>query len=84
MALARDGRLLAEALGDPSLTHGQRLPRALQDLLDVTGHDSQPSPSEAVRLLLQRARVCVNKIRHMGIARWMIASDVGLTVTRQM
>ena len=34
MALARDGRLLAEAVGDPSLTHGQRLPRALHDLLD--------------------------------------------------
>lgn len=34
VALARDGRLLDEAVGNPSLTHGQRLPRALQDLLD--------------------------------------------------
>ena len=34
VALARDGRLLDEAIGDPGQTHGQRLPGALQDLLN--------------------------------------------------
>ncbi len=34
LALARDGRLVDEATGDPSLTHGQRLPGELQGLLD--------------------------------------------------
>ena len=34
LALARDGRLVDETTGDPSLTHGQRLPGELQGLLD--------------------------------------------------
>ena len=39
MALARDGQLVDETTGDPTLTHGQRLPGDLQSLLarhDVT------------------------------------------------
>ena len=34
VALARDGRLVDETTGDPSLTHGQRLPGELQGLLE--------------------------------------------------
>ena len=37
LALARDGRLVGETIGDPSLTHGQRLPGELQGLLDRHG-----------------------------------------------
>ena len=33
VALVRDGRLVEETTGDPSLTHGQRLPGELQGLL---------------------------------------------------
>ena len=37
LALARDGRLVDEITGDPSVTHGQRLPGELQALLDRHG-----------------------------------------------
>ena len=37
LALARDGRLVDETTGDPSVTHGQRLPGELQALLDRHG-----------------------------------------------
>lgn len=33
-AVARDGRVVAEHAGDPSLTHGQRLPRELMVVLE--------------------------------------------------
>lgn len=35
MAIARDGSVLVERLGDPSLTHGQRLPGDLRAVLDA-------------------------------------------------
>ena len=37
LALARNGRLLDETIGDPSLTHGERLPGELEALLDRQG-----------------------------------------------
>ncbi len=37
LALARDGRLVDETIGDPGLTHGQRLPGELQALLERNG-----------------------------------------------
>ncbi len=40
LALARDGRLVAESTGDATLTHGQRLPGELQDLLEQHGLDT--------------------------------------------
>ena len=37
LALARNGHLLDETTGDPSLTHGERLPGELAALLDRHG-----------------------------------------------